>query len=147
VKYLAGYLCFERLKKKGITALGGLMYGAIPLAEATSLVSFLEQHPLKSFAVRKEPKAYGLQKWIEGLVEPGEAVAIIDDVMTTGASTLKAIERAQETGLIVQHVLVLVNREEGGDSAIQDKCGLPVEAIFTLQDLIDWTQTVSQTQK
>lgn len=140
VKYLAGSLCFQRLKESSISAVGGLMYGAIPLAEAISLVSFLEKYPLKSFAVRKESKAYGLQKWIEGLLEPGERVAIVDDVMTTGASTLQAVEHAQAAGLIIKKVLVLVNRQEGGDTAIQERCGLPVDSIFTLQDLIQYTQ-------
>ncbi|RMF91538.1 MAG: orotate phosphoribosyltransferase [Nitrospinota bacterium] len=142
VKYLAGYLGFTRLREQSIAALGGLMYGAIPFAEAISLVSFLEKQPLKSFAVRKEPKTHGLQKWIEGLIEAGEEVAIVDDVMTTGTSTLQAIARAQEAGLVVKRVLVLVNREEGGEEAIQAQYHLPVESIFTLQDLLRYGQSV-----
>jgi len=118
-------------------AVGGLTLGADPLASATSVMSFLAGRPLHSFIVRKEPKAHGTQQWIESSarVARGTAVVVVEDVITTGASTIKAIERAREGGLRVLHAIALVDRMEGGKEAIVET-GVGVTALFTRKDFL-----------
>lgn len=130
--YLAGWLIHRVLAARApeVTALGGLTMGADPLASAASTLSFLGPHPLHAFYVRKEPKGHGTQKWIEGekSVPPGTRVAIVEDVVTTGGSTRKAIERARLHGLEVRHVVALVDREEGGREEVEKDA--PLTALF-----------------
>jgi orotate phosphoribosyltransferase len=118
-------------------AVGGLTMGADPLASATALVSFLAGRPRHAFYVRKEPKSHGTQQWLEGgkLLAPGAPVVIVEDVITTGASTLRAIERARLHDLKVVHVLALVDRqEEGGREAVAKEA--PVTSLFTRADFM-----------
>src|SRR5205807_2386687 len=126
--YLAGWLINQVLAEKApeVAAVGGLTMGADPLASAVATLSFLGPRPLHAFYVRKEPKAHGTQKWIEGekSVPPGTRVAVLEDVVTTGGSTLKAIERARLHGLEVQLVVALVDREEGGREAVEREAPL-----------------------
>jgi orotate phosphoribosyltransferase len=120
-----------------VEAVGGLTMGADPLASATALVSFLSGRPRHAFYVRKEPKGHGTQQWIEGqkLLRAGAPVAIVEDVITTGASTLKAIERARLHDLRVVHVIALVDRqEEGGREAVAREA--PVTTLFTRADFM-----------
>jgi orotate phosphoribosyltransferase len=87
--------------------------------------------------VRKQLKDHGSIRWIEGNMEPGDKVIILEDVVTTGGSTIKAMERAAEDGLDVRGVLVLVDREEeGGAELIRKHCPGPVEALFTRSELM-----------
>jgi orotate phosphoribosyltransferase len=111
---LIGELVFDMLADSSVTAAGGLTLGADPIANALSVISFQKGKPIKSFIVRKEVKDHGLKDLIAGNVQPGERVAIIDDVITTGGSTITAIERALEGGLVIDRVIVLIDREEGG---------------------------------
>jgi orotate phosphoribosyltransferase len=111
---LIGALVFDMLADSSVTAAGGLTLGADPIANALSVISFQKGKPIKSFIVRKEVKDHGLKDAIAGNVKPGEKVAIIDDVITTGGSTITAIERALEAGLVIDRVIVLIDREEGG---------------------------------
>jgi orotate phosphoribosyltransferase len=100
-------------------AVGGLTLGADPLATATSVISFQHGRPRSAFIVRKEPKGHGTNQWIESTtLAPGAEVVIVEDVVTTGAATIKAIERAREAGLQVVHALALVDRLEGGREAV-----------------------------
>jgi orotate phosphoribosyltransferase len=117
-------------------AVGGLTLGADPLASATSVISFVAGRPLDAFIVRKEPKAHGTQQWIEApaAVRHGTPVVILEDVITTGASTLRAIERARGAGLEVLHALALVDRREGGREAVAAQC--PVDALFSRTDFL-----------
>ena len=130
--FLAGWLINQTLAARApeVTAIGGLTMGADPLASATSTISFLGGRPLDAFYVRKEPKGHGTQKWIEGekSVPPGTKVAIVEDVVTTGGSTRKAIERARIHGLDVRHVVALVDREEGGRVEVEKDA--PLTALF-----------------
>lgn len=112
--YLIGNLVYDMLKDSGATAAGGLTLGADPIANALSLISYQRGRPIKSFIVRKDVKGHGTKSRIEGNVRPGENVAVIDDVVTTGTSTITAIESARDAGLIVVRTIVLVDREEGG---------------------------------
>ncbi len=113
--------CFlEVVREKGIKAgaIGGMTLGADPIVSAVAALSHVEGPALDAFIVRKEPKGHGTMQWIEGPVKPGQRVIMVDDVVTTGGSTLKAIEKAQEFGLEVVAVIALLDREEGGTEAL-----------------------------
>jgi orotate phosphoribosyltransferase len=116
-------------------AVGGLTLGADPLATATSMLSFQRGNPRSAFIVRKEPKGHGTGQWIESIkLPPGSPVVVVEDVVTTGAATIKAIERAKETGLEVVHALALVDRLEGGrDNVIAH---VPLTTLFTRRDFV-----------
>jgi orotate phosphoribosyltransferase len=115
---LIGAIVFDILKDTNVTAAGGLTLGADPIANAVSVISYQKGKPIKSFIVRKDVKDHGTKSAIEGNVRPGEKVAIIDDVITTGASTITAIEQARKEGLNVELVITLIDREEGGKENI-----------------------------
>jgi orotate phosphoribosyltransferase len=97
-----------------VTAVGGLTFGADPLAVATAFASELNAQPIHAFSIRKTRKDHGMIRWIDGDIQPGQRVAIIDDVATTGGSTIKAIERARAEGLEVVRAVIFVDRQEGG---------------------------------
>ena len=115
---LIGAIVFDMLKDTDITAAGGLTLGADPIANALSVISYQKGKPIKSFIVRKDIKNHGTKSAIEGNVRSGEKVAIIDDVITTGASTITAIEQARKEGLKVELVITLIDRQEGGKENI-----------------------------
>ncbi len=112
--FLAGHLLFEKIKADDVTGVGGLTFGADPLAVATAFASELKAKPINAFSIRKTRKDHGMIRWIEGDIQPGERVAIIDDVATTGGSTIKAIDRARSGGLEVVRAVIFVDRQEGG---------------------------------
>jgi len=116
-------------------AVGGMTLGADPLASAVSLTSFLEGTPLPAFIVRKEPKGHGTGQWMEGrtLIPDGAEVAVVEDVVTTGGSTLRAIERIEAEGLKVTRAFALVDRLEGGREAVEAK-GYALTTLFTRRD-------------
>ncbi len=117
-------------------AIGGLTLGADPLALATALTSALRDGPrIQAFTVRKEAKEHGRGRRIEGNFDPAKPVVVVDDVITTGESTLKAIQAIENEGGKVAFVLVLVDREEGGRENIQSK-GHSVAALFTRSQLL-----------
>ncbi len=117
-------------------AVGGLTLGADPLASATAIACFLGGTPRDAFIVRKEAKAHGTQKWLEGAahLRAGAKVAIVEDVVTTGASTLKAVERVREAGFEVLQVLALVDRLEGGREAVERE--VPLFSLFNKKDFL-----------
>jgi orotate phosphoribosyltransferase len=148
---LIGPLALELLQGtdwgRNVTAVGGLTLGADPISYAISYASALERGsagaprpsasaraPLRAFTVRKEAKAHGTGKLIEGPFEPGDRVAIIEDVITTGGSARRAIEAVRAAGGDVAGVLALVDREEGGREAIE-ALHLPVLALVLRRDL------------
>jgi orotate phosphoribosyltransferase len=134
---LAAHAILELLAAKGIRAdaIGGMSIGADPIVASVSAISFLEGRPLRGFLVRKERKEHGRQKRIEGL-EPDSVrnVVIVDDVCTTGKSTLEAIAAAEEEGMKVLAVISLVDREEGGSEALRKKYSY--HAICTARELL-----------
>jgi orotate phosphoribosyltransferase len=134
--FLVGTLINERLVElcPEVRAVGGLTMGADPIASAVATMSVVMKRPIDAFYVRKEPKGHGTQKWLEGdkTVKPGTPVAIVEDVCTTGGSTLKAIERARLHGLEVKRVFTLVDREEGGREAVEKE--VPLTALFKKSD-------------
>jgi orotate phosphoribosyltransferase len=116
-------------------AVGGLTLGADPLVSATSFASFVAGRPLTGFLVRKEPKGHGTGQWLEGpALRPGTPAVILEDVITTGASTLRAIERSRAAELAILHVVALVDREEGGREAVAGQA--PVSTLFTRRDFV-----------
>ena len=118
--YLTGRCFLDVIAEKKIVAdaIGGMTLGADPIVSVVAALSQKEGRPLDAFIVRKEAKGHGTMKWIEGPAKPGQKVIIVDDVVTTGGSTLKAIERAREFGLEVVAVMALLDREEGGTEAL-----------------------------
>lgn len=121
--YLVGKCFFEIIKENKIEAdlIGGMTLGSDPIVTSVALVSQLEGKPIDAFIVRKEPKEHGTQNFIEGLVEKGKRAIIVDDVVTTGGSTLKAIKKAEDFGLRVVAVIALLDREEGGGEKLSKK--------------------------
>lgn len=127
---LIGAIIFDMVKNSAITAAGGLTLGADPIANSLAVISYQMGRPIKSFIVRKDVKDHGTKSPIEGSVQAGEKVLIIDDVITTGASTIMAIEQAQKAGLNVDRVITLIDREEGGRENIL-KHVRDVESVLT----------------
>ena len=134
--FLAGHLLFESIKDEDVNAVGGLTFGADPLAVATAFASELKAKPINAFSIRKTQKDHGMIRWIEGDVAPGERVAIIDDVATTGGSTIKAIERARSEGLDVVKAVIFVDRQEGGLDNIRQHVS-NVASIITRDELVE----------
>jgi orotate phosphoribosyltransferase len=135
-----GTLLFDRIKRferethTKVDAIGGPADGAIPIAAAVAYRSHEAAEPIETFFVRKEPKGHGLKKWVEGHSTPGSRVVIVDDVVTTGGSTLRAIEASREQGFQIVKIIVLVDRLEGGTEKLSS-LGIPYEAVFTLNDI------------
>jgi orotate phosphoribosyltransferase len=131
----AGDELFARLLPD-VQAVGGLTMGADPLATSVSLRSAGSDHPVRWFSVRKEPKGHGMKKVIEGNLPPATRVAVLEDVVTLGGSTLDAIDRLQFAGHVVVQVLALVDREQGGMPKIRATVpNAPVDAIFRKAEL------------
>jgi orotate phosphoribosyltransferase len=133
--FLVGHLLYEQLQGSGVTAVGGLTFGADPVAFAAAFASELSKEPIKAFSIRKTQKDHGIVKWVEGDVQQGERVAIVDDVATTGGSTITAIERARTEGLEVVKAVVLVDRQEGGLENIRKHVS-DVSRIVTRDELL-----------
>jgi len=135
--YLIGNLFYDMMKSRKswkVKGVGGLTLGADPVANAIAYTAHVRGEPLEAFVVRKEPKKHGTMLWIEGNVKTGDKVVIAEDVITTGGSTKKAIERATECGLKVLGVLVLIDRQEGGREAIES-LGVPVRVLLTKEEI------------
>jgi orotate phosphoribosyltransferase len=136
---LVGRLLFDRVRalRPLVRGVGGLTLGADPIASAIALTSFLEGEPVDAFIVRKEPKGHGTGQWIEGrkTIPDGSRVVVIEDVVTTGGSALKAIERCRAERLEPIACLALVDRQEGGREAIEAS-GVPLQALFTREDFV-----------
>lgn len=133
--YLIGHLVLEALQDFDVQCVGGMTFGADPISVATAFASGLKNCPVSAFSIRKTQKDHGIIKWLEGDVSPGMRAAIIDDVATTGGSTIKAIERARSEGLDVVTAIVLVDRQEGGLANIS--AHVPqVSALITRRELV-----------
>ena len=128
----------DKCKEMGISidSIGGLTLGADPIALSASMASYQgeDDKTLKPFVVRKAPKEHGKGKQIEGGFKEGDSVVALDDVITTGGSTLKAIEAIENEGGKVEFVLVLVDRQEGGKEIIEES-GYKVFSLFTRDEL------------
>jgi orotate phosphoribosyltransferase len=116
-------------------SVGGLTLGADPVSYAISYASAAAGKPVRAFTVRKEAKAHGTGKLIEGPYNPGDRVVVIEDVITTGGSALKAVEALRAAGATILGVLAVVDREEGGREAIE-AAGLEVAAIARVSEIL-----------
>ena len=130
---LVGKLVFDLIRDLPVDAIGGLTLGSDPISLATSLEAFRNNMLINPLVVRKEAKTHGTQKWIEGNMENVKSVVVVDDVITTGGSTIKAIERMRDSGLDVVKAVVMVDREEGGRENIE-QLGVEVLALYKRQD-------------
>lgn len=119
--YLIGNIIFDMIKDLDVKGIGGLTLGADPVAYAVAYTSYLKEKPIEAFIVRKSAKSHGTMQWIEGNVKAGDRVVIVDDVITTGKSTIEAITRAREAGLVIVKVIALVDRQEGGYENIKEQ--------------------------
>ena len=137
--YLCGKLLFELLQRaqSPIHAVGGMTLGADPLVTAVSIASFLAKEPIPAFIVRKEAKGHGTGNYIEGLknMPDGCTVALLEDVVTTGGTLLKVIERVEAAGFKVGLVATVVERQEGGVEVLR-KSGYTLESLFTREELL-----------
>ena len=132
-----GPLALSTLRQSGweIDAVGGLTLGADPISYAISYASADSDRPVRAFTVRKEAKSHGTGKTIEGPFKEGDRVAVIEDVITTGGSALRAIEAVRAANGTVVGVLALVDREEGGRQAIE-ATGVPVISLISASQII-----------
>ncbi|MGC1306757.1 MAG: orotate phosphoribosyltransferase [Phormidesmis sp.] len=127
-------LLFDRLPQ-GTVGVGGLTLGADPMVSALSVVSVYEKQPVTPLIIRKEAKGHGTRAYIEGPELPkGSLVVILEDVVTTGASAMQAVNRLRDTGYEVNDIFALVDRQQGGQ-ALYEKAGLNFQSIFTIEDL------------
>ncbi len=125
----------EIMSGKSAVGVGGMTLGADPLATATSLVSRSRPKPLAAFIVRKEAKGHGTGAWVEGRknLPDGSPVVLLEDVITTGGSTLRALERVREEGLVALGVAALVDRQAGGVERLEAE-GLIVRTLYIARD-------------
>jgi orotate phosphoribosyltransferase len=119
----------------GVNAVGGLTLGADPISYAISYTSALSSSPLRAFTVRKHVKTHGIQKLVEGPLQPGDQVAVIEDVITTGHSALQAIDALLAHGVTIAGILALVDREEGGRVTLEN-AGYSVIALTTATEIL-----------
>ena len=133
---LVGRAILDRLRSLGPLpdAVGGMSIGADPITSAVVTMAGVEGLPLKGFMVRKEPKDHGTKKYVEGPVQPGQRVVIVEDVTTTGGSSLLAIDRVREFGLVVERVVTVIDRLAGAEAAFAAR-GIPLESLVTIRDL------------
>jgi orotate phosphoribosyltransferase len=146
--YLIGNIIFNMIKDLNVKGIGGLTLGADPIADAVAYTSYLKKKPIEAFVVRKSAKSHGTMQWIEGNIKAGERVVVVDDVITTGKSTIEAITRAKEAGLQIVKVIALVDRQEGGyenivetlkDISVDYKL---VESVITRDDVMKLYKTL-----
>jgi orotate phosphoribosyltransferase len=130
---LVGCIMFQAIRNLRPDAVGGLTLGADPISLSTSLEAHRQGVSIRPIIVRKEPKKHGTARWIEGLLDGVKRVVAIDDVITTGGSTITAIERMREAGLDIIAAAVMVDREEGGREAIE-ATGVSVIPLFSRSD-------------
>jgi orotate phosphoribosyltransferase len=130
---LLGGLMYEAIADLQADAAGGLTLGADPIALSTALAAYRRGGRLYPLVVRKEPKKHGTLRWIEGTLDGVKKVVALDDVITTGGSTITAIERMRESGLEVVGAAVIIDREEGGRESIE-ALGVRVISLFRRSD-------------
>ncbi|MBO4317858.1 MAG: orotate phosphoribosyltransferase [Mailhella sp.] len=136
--WLIGKLFNELLRDiPGLAGVGGMTLGADPLVSATSVISYEEGRNLAALIVRKNAKDHGTGQYLEGLANfaPGQKVAMLEDVVTTGGSLLKACERVREAGFEIAAVCCVLDREEGGREAIRE-AGYELRPLFTRSELV-----------
>lgn len=134
---LTGRIFYERIRGSGAQAVGGPTLGADPMVTAIAMTAAAAGEELPAFIIRKESKGHGTGKLIEGIgnIPEGARIAIVEDAVTTGASTYRSVEAAQNAGFEVVKVICLVDREEGGKENLAEK-GVTLESVFTRTSLL-----------
>ena len=133
---LASILLLEHIEE-GSAAVGGLTLGADPLVSGVAVVSGLDKRLLNALIVRKEAKGHGTQAWIEGPLPPkGSKVTVLEDVTTTGGSSIKAVQKIRDAGYVVERVVTIVDRQEGANDAMIEE-GLELHSLFLLEELCE----------
>lgn len=138
--HLVGSIIYDMIHDSCPAGIGGLTLGADPIANAVAYTSYLKGSPIEAFVIRKTAKAHGTMQWIEGNVKAGDRVIIVDDVITTGKSTIEAIGRAREANLDIIKVIAMIDRLEGGRENIE-ALGLAVEAVVTREEVMEIYRT------
>jgi len=133
--YFCGKIFFEMLKEFNVDAVGGYSIGADPIVSSIAVLSYQEGKPIPAFIIRKEEKAHGTGKVIEGNFPPNGRVAIFDDVVTSGGSILKGAAQVEKQGGKVEVIMSVIDREEGGREELE-AAGYKFLSIFTKKDLI-----------
>ena len=129
---LISMMMLEHVETKVVA---GLTLGADPLVSGVAVCSALDMRLINALIVRKEPKGHGTGAWIEGPEFPeGTKVTVLEDVVTTGGSSIKAVEKLRDAGYKVNRIVTIVDRQEGGERAIID-AGLELRSLFTIDDL------------
>ena len=130
---LTSLLMLEHIETRVV---GGLTLGADPLVSGVAVVSALDKTVINGLIVRKEPKGHGTGAWIEGPEFPkGTRVTVLEDVVTTGGSAIKAAEKLRDAGYVVERVVAIIDRQEGGADALKD-AGLELKSLFILEELV-----------
>ena len=135
--WLIGNLFNDLLAPMDIAGVGGMTLGADPLTTAVTVISFERGRPLHGFLVRKEAKGHGTGQYVEGMgnFRQGDRVVMLEDVVTTGGSLLKACERVRDAGLTIAGVCTVLDRGEGGREALE-KAGFTLHSLFTRPELV-----------
>ena len=138
---LVGRVGYKIVSQSGLepTHLGGLTMGADPISYAIAHRSHLEGHPLDGFSVRKEAKHHGTGNRVEGGLDPSSRCLVIEDTLTTGKSTLSAVEALREHGVTVVGVLALVDRSDNAEELFHE-IGLPLLSFFPVKELLEKNQ-------
>ena len=132
---LSSLLMFDCLEK-GVVAVGGLTLGADPLVSGVAMAACSYDREINALIVRKEPKGHGTQAWIEGPMPPeGSKVTVLEDVVTSGGSAINAAQKLRDAGYVVDRVVSIVDRQEGGKDAML-KAELQLRSLFTLDELL-----------
>ena len=132
-------LSLEMLKRvePDAVAVAGLTLGADPLVSGVAMVAAQQERMLDAIIVRKQAKGHGTGVWLEGPLPPeGSKITVLEDVITTGGSSLQAVGQLRKAGYLVQRVVTIVDRQEGGDIALRD-AGLELERLFLLEEVVD----------
>jgi len=131
---LASLMMLQQVKTSYVA---GLTLGADPLVSGVSLVSALDSRLVNGLIVRKEAKGHGTQAWIEGLLPPeGTIITVLEDVITTGGSAIKAVEKLRDAGYVVNTVVSIVDRQEDDEAnAAMKLSGLELKSLFTLDEI------------
>ena len=126
------------LKEVDTSYVAGLTLGADPLVSGVALVSALDNRMVNALIVRKEAKGHGTQAWIEGLLPPEKTkVTVLEDVITTGGSAIKAVNKLRDAGYVVDNIVAIVDRQEDGEAdKLMKENNIKLTSIYTLEDIV-----------
>ncbi len=140
---LLGVSLLDHVDKEAV-AVAGMTLGADPLVSAVAMAAAQANRDLDALIVRKEAKGHGTASWLEGPLPPKKSlITVLEDVVTTGGSSLKAINQLRQAGYVIRRVVTIVDREEGADSAIKDS-GLELISLFKMNDLVSRANQLTQ---